>query len=168
MTPNTNTRMIFPGVCICAQLRLWTIKHRPTCYQLVRLVRPERCSHSVRNHPERSKSKHFHCSQPDLHNVTWCWQHKRNALKIYKANLKFNSETYYEGPFSSLLHFFLFLSYHILQGQIATRTQRWYRRAERWRLMSVRSATAHTRRARGRSSVRPPAVRTSASGARDC
>lgn len=57
-------------------------------------------------------------------------------------------------------------SYH-LQGQIATRTHRWYQPAERWRLMSVQSATAHTRRAHGRLSVRPPAVRTSASGARD-
>lgn len=62
---------------------------------------------------------------------------------------------------------FLFLSYCTLQGQIATRTRQWYRRAERWRLMSVQSATAHTRRAHGRLSVRPPAVRTSASGARD-
>lgn len=33
--------------------------------------------------------------------------------------------------------------------------------------MTVQSATAHTRRARGRLSVRPPAVRTSASRARD-
>lgn len=98
--------MIFPGVCICAQLRLWTVKHRPTYHRVVHLVRPDLCTRSVRNHPERSKSKHFHCSQPDLHNVTRCWQHKRNALKIYKANLKFNFETYYEGPFSSSLHFF--------------------------------------------------------------
>lgn len=33
--------------------------------------------------------------------------------------------------------------------------------------MSAQSATAHTRRARGRSSGRPPAVKTSASGAKD-
>lgn len=95
---------------------------------------------------------------------------KRNILKMDKLNLKFHCERFEKALLSVVpcfpLYFFLLCLYH-LQGQTATRTRRWYRLAERWRSMSAQSATAHTRKARGRLSVKPPAVRTSASGARD-
>lgn len=107
---------------------------------------------------------HFQRSESDLNNVTRCWQHKRNALKILKANVKFHFQTYYKGCFLCCSTFTVFSP---VQGRTATRTQPLSRLAERWRLTSARSATAHTRKAHGRLSVRPPAVRTSASGAKD-
>lgn len=62
---------------------------------------------------------------------------------------------------------FLFLLHPTLQVQTATRTQQWYQRDEKWRLTSAQSATAHTRKARGKSSVRPPVVRMSVRGTRE-
>lgn len=92
----------------------------------------------------------------------WFEQAVLDTTQMNKANLKFN----FELIFIVLLHFSFFF-HHALQVQTATRTQQWYQQAERWRLMSAQSATAHTRRAHGRLNVRPPAVRMSVRAARD-
>lgn len=162
-SPDTKTRMIFflVSVSVCGFTRwntAWPII-RPGVWPLT--WRWKSLEHSQWNI----------FAAHSLTSGTWCGSdHTQKTMsKIYGASLKFNFEPYHKGHFLGLLHFsfFLFLPYHTSQGQIATRTRRWYQRAERWRSTSAQSATARTRRARGRLSVRPPAVRTSASGARD-
>lgn len=85
--------------------------------------------------------------------------------KIHWANLnvrlKCNAKLLFSCPSAKMM-----LLFHHLQDQTATQTQKWYQPAERWRLTSARSATAPTRRGRGRLNARLPAVRMTASKAR--
>lgn len=109
---------------------------------------------------------HFQCPdwESDLDNVTRCQQHKRNRWKKSWVHWRFHFQAQFKS-YSFFTSFSVFL-YHP-QGPTAMRTQRWYQLGERWRLMTAQSATARMRRARGRSSGRPPAVKTSANKAKD-